>query len=52
MQTRDDNIKRTTKRTGDVYPEAPERKRSTNDRNFEAPPPPRYDAALVGSRSG
>lgn len=40
------------KRSGDErYPEVTDRKRSSgNDTRFEAPPPPRFDAALVQSR--
>lgn len=53
IQSRDDPVKRPAKRSGDErYTDVPDRKRSTAaEGRFEAPPPPRFDAALVSSRS-
>lgn len=49
METRDDPIKRLSKRSGDDrYTD--ERKRSAASDRYEAPPPPRFDASLASSR--
>lgn len=53
IQTREEPAKRPAKRAGDErYTDVTDRKRSSgNENRFEAPPPPRFDAALVSSRS-
>ncbi|XP_037944989.1 SAFB-like transcription modulator [Teleopsis dalmanni] len=53
LQAREEPIKRHSKHTSDDrYAEVSERKRTTtNEGRMEAPPPPRFDASLVSSRS-
>ncbi|XP_032592718.1 SAFB-like transcription modulator isoform X2 [Drosophila grimshawi] len=49
MESRDDPVKRSlSKRTDDRYSDVTERKRSNV---FDVPPPPRFDASLVSSRT-
>lgn len=47
-----EEAKRAIKRPSDDRYDDSDRKRSTTDRRFEAPPPPRFDSSTISSRSG